>query len=54
MFQIIDARNKHAIVKSGLKTTAQALKWAKKNLEPNSCSAWGKMDPRDRYYIKWY
>lgn len=54
MFQIIDVKNNHIPVKSGFKSTGQALKWAKKNLEPNSCSSLGKLKPVDRYYIKMY
>lgn len=52
MFQIIDAKNNHLPVKSGFKTPGQALKWAKKNLKPDSCPNWGKMNHEDRYYIK--
>ena len=52
MFQIIDAHKNHTPVKSRFLTAAQALKWAKKNLPPDSCSGWGKMKPNDRYYIK--
>lgn len=52
MFQIIDTNNNHIPVKSGFMTAAQALKWAKKHLEPNSCSGWGKIKFGDRYYIK--
>lgn len=54
MFQIIDSKNNHLPVKSGFKTASQALKWAKKNLEPDSCTGWGKLKPGDRYYIKMY
>jgi hypothetical protein len=54
MYQIVDTKNNHTPVKSGFKTTGQAIKWARKNLDPDSCSSWGKMKPGDRYYIKWY
>ncbi len=54
MFQIIDIKNNHLPVKSGFKTTSQALKWAKKNLEPDSCPNWGKLKQDARYYIKMY
>jgi hypothetical protein len=52
MYQIIDTQKNHTPVKSGFMTPAQALKWARKNLDTNSCSGWGKMRPGDRYYIK--
>lgn len=54
MFQIIDTKNNHLPVKSGFKTTGQALKWAKKNLEPDSCPNWCKLKQDARYYIKMY
>ena len=54
MFQIIDTQKNHTPVKSGFMTAAQALKWAKKNLEPGSCSGWGKMKFENRYFIKSY
>lgn len=54
MFQIIDKQNFHLPVKSGFKTPGQALKWAKKNLEPDSCHTWGKVTYGDRYLIKMY
>ena len=52
MYQIIDTQKNHTPVKSGFMTPAQALKWARKNLDTNSCSGWGKIRPGDRYYIK--
>ena len=52
MFQIIDRLNNHLPIKSGFMTPSQAFKWARKNLEPGSCSGWGKMKLGDRYYIK--
>jgi hypothetical protein len=52
MFQIIDRQTHHLPVKSGFKTPGQALKWAKKNLEPNSCPVWGKLKQDARYYIQ--
>ena len=52
MFKIIDTNNNLLPVKSGFKTSGQALKWAKKNLEPDSCSGWGKMKLGNRYHIK--
>ena len=52
MYQIIDTRNNHTPVKSGFKTPGQALKWARKNLEPDSCFGWGKMKFGCRYFIK--
>jgi hypothetical protein len=54
MFQIIDRQNFHLPVKSGFKTAGQALKWAKKNLEPDSCPNWGKATQDTRYLIKRY
>ena len=52
MYQIIDTKNNHIPVKSGFKTASQALKWAHKNLEPDSCCGWGKMKFGCRYFIK--
>ena len=52
MFQIIDTQNHHQPVKSGFKTPAQALKWAKKHLSPDTCSNWGIVKIKDRYFIK--
>ena len=52
MYQIIDTQKNLTPVKSGFMTPGQALKWAKKNLEPESCSPWGKMKIGNRYYIK--
>ena len=52
MYQIIDTKNNLIPVKSGFKTPGQALKWARKNLEPNSCPGWGKMEFGYRYFIK--
>ena len=52
MFQIIDTKNNFLPVKSGFKTLGQALKWAEKNLEPDSCPSWGKMEYEPRYFIK--
>ena len=55
MFQVIDTQRNHLPVKSGFRTSAQAYRWAKKNLPKDSCSKWGKMAfRRDRYYIKSY
>lgn len=51
MFQIRDRLNNHLPIKSGFMTATQALKWAKKNLEPGSCSGWGEIKHSDRYYI---
>ncbi len=51
MFQIRDRLNNHLPIKSGFMTATQALKWAKKNLEPESCSGWGEIKSGDRYYI---
>jgi hypothetical protein len=52
MFQIIDTKNNHIPVKSGFMTAAQALKWARKNLGPDLCDAFGKITPDRRYFIK--
>ena len=54
MFRIIDTKNNHLPVKSGFKTAGQAIKWAKKNLEPDSCPNWGKLKPENRYFIEMY
>lgn len=54
MFQITDKFSHHLPVKSGFETASQALHWAKKHLEPGSCSAWGKGTSKDRYFIKMY
>lgn len=54
MFQIIDKQNFHLPVKSGFKTPGQALKWARKNLEPGSCLGWGEATLDARYLIKRY
>lgn len=55
MFQIIDTNNNHIPVKSGFMTATQALKWAKKNLKPDSCPSWGsRITHGDRYFIKKY
>jgi hypothetical protein len=56
MFQIIDKFNHHLPVKSGFMTPRQALNWAKKNLEHDSCAAWGhsSFGDGDRYFIKMY
>lgn len=55
MFQIIDTQNNFLPVKSRFLTSAQAYRWAKKNLPKDSCSEWGKASyGRDRYFIKSY
>ena len=52
MFQIIDTKNSTYItVKSNFLTAGQALRWAKKNLEPGSCPPWGDLG-HSRYFIK--
>ena len=52
MFQIIDTQKNLTPVKSGFMSASQALNWAKKNLQPNTCSQWGKTKLGDRYFIK--
>ena len=52
MFCIVDRDNGRTPVKSGFKTSAQANKWAKKNLPEDDVYLWGvKQQPKMRRYI---